>query len=78
MEPRWALLVQTDPARLFRATPRPIHPAGGTSLGSQPEGQQAVSEPNRENLTGRVNGWKHILNTLTIHYGDRIDAAGHR
>ena len=28
--------------------------------------------PNRENLTGRINGWKQILNTLTIHYGDRI------
>ncbi len=27
---------------------------------------------NRENLTGRTNGWKHILNTLSIHYGDRI------
>jgi transposase-like protein len=27
---------------------------------------------NRENMTGRINGWKHILNTLTIHYGDRI------
>ena len=28
--------------------------------------------PNRENLTGRINGWKQILNTLTVHYGDRI------
>ena len=28
--------------------------------------------PNRENLTGKINGWKHILNALTIHYGDRI------
>ncbi len=27
---------------------------------------------NRENLTGKTNGWKTILNTLTIHYGDRI------
>jgi putative transposase len=27
---------------------------------------------NRENLTGRIGGWKHILNTLTIHYGERI------
>ena len=27
---------------------------------------------NRENMTGKINGWKHILNTLTIHYGDRI------
>ena len=28
--------------------------------------------PNRQDLVGRVNGWKTILNTLTIHYGDRI------
>jgi transposase-like protein len=28
--------------------------------------------PNRENLTGRINGWKNILNVLTIHYGERI------
>ena len=29
---------------------------------------------NRENLTGQINGWKQILNTLTIHYGDRVAA----
>lgn len=28
--------------------------------------------PNRENMTGRIHGWKHILNALTVHYGDRI------
>jgi transposase-like protein len=27
---------------------------------------------NRENLTGRTNGWKAILNALTVHYADRI------
>ena len=27
---------------------------------------------NRSNPTGRINGWKGILNTLTIHYHDRI------
>jgi hypothetical protein len=26
---------------------------------------------NRANPTGKVNGWKQILNALTIHYGDR-------
>ena len=26
----------------------------------------------RGNLTGKTNGWKTILNTLTVHYGDRI------
>ena len=30
---------------------------------------------NRQNPTGRINSWKHILNTLTIHYSDRITAA---
>jgi TnpA family transposase len=27
---------------------------------------------NRTNPTGRINGWKKILNTLTMHYGDRV------
>ena len=27
---------------------------------------------NRTNLTGKTNGWKTILNTLTVRYGDRI------
>lgn len=31
--------------------------------------------PNRTNPTGQINGWKTILNALTIHYGDRIEAA---
>jgi putative transposase len=30
--------------------------------------------PGRPNLSGKTNGWKHILNALTIHHGDRIDA----
>jgi putative transposase len=30
--------------------------------------------PNRANPTGRVAGWKNILNALTIHYGDRVAA----
>lgn len=33
---------------------------------------------NRENMTGQIAGWKHILNALTIHYGDRITAASYR
>jgi putative transposase len=33
-----------------------------------------TKRPNRENLTGQINGWKRILNTLTIHYGDRVAA----
>jgi putative transposase len=31
--------------------------------------------PNKSNPTGRINGWKKILNILTMHYGDRIQAA---
>jgi putative transposase len=31
--------------------------------------------PNRSNPTGRINAWKTILNALTIHYGDRLQAA---
>jgi putative transposase len=31
--------------------------------------------PNRANPAGRINSWKPILNALTIHYGDRIQAA---
>jgi transposase-like protein len=33
--------------------------------------------PNRENLTGKINGWKHILNALTVHYGERVEATNH-
>ncbi len=29
--------------------------------------------PNRANPTGRIPGWKSILNTLAITYGDRLD-----
>lgn len=28
----------------------------------------------RSNLTGKTNGWKTTLNTLTVRYGDRIAA----
>jgi transposase-like protein len=33
---------------------------------------------NRENLTGKINGWKGILNTLSTHYGDRINQHVHQ
>jgi putative transposase len=29
-------------------------------------------QANRENMTGRINNWKSVLNTLAIHYGDRL------
>jgi transposase-like protein len=31
--------------------------------------------PNRADLIGKINGWKEILNALTIHYGERLNAA---
>jgi putative transposase len=30
---------------------------------------------NRQDMTGKINGWKTILNTLHVHYGDRITGA---
>jgi putative transposase len=27
---------------------------------------------NRQNISGRIGGWKDILNTLAMFYGDRI------
>jgi hypothetical protein len=30
---------------------------------------------NREDMTGKINGRKTILNTLHVHYSDRIEAA---
>src|SRR5215216_5889438 len=30
---------------------------------------------NRSNPTGKINGWKQILNALTIHYSDRLAIA---
>ena len=33
------------------------------------------NRPNRSDLVGRINGWKQILNALTIHYGDRLNGA---
>jgi hypothetical protein len=29
--------------------------------------------PNRSHPTGKINGWKSILNTLAITYGDRLN-----
>jgi len=26
-------------------------------------------------MKGKINGWKHILNALSTHYGDRINEA---
>jgi putative transposase len=32
-----------------------------------------AKQKNRENLSGKINGWKAILNTLSTHYGARIN-----
>jgi transposase-like protein len=34
-----------------------------------------AQRPNRQDIVGRMNGWKQILNALTMHYGDRITGA---
>jgi len=34
--------------------------------------------PGKKNATGQVLGWKIILNALTIHYGDRIEASANQ
>jgi hypothetical protein len=43
-------------ARLFRATPRAIHPADGTSFASQPTGgRQFMSQPAEQTATLRTS-----------------------
>jgi hypothetical protein len=45
-----------SPARLFRATPRPVRPADGLSIGSQPAGdRQFVSQPAEQTETLRTS-----------------------
>ncbi|HEY9562428.1 MAG TPA: IS256 family transposase [Nocardioides sp.] len=34
--------------------------------------------PNRENLTGKISGWKIILNALSVHYGDRLETTNNK
>ena len=60
-------------------------PAGRPPPGPLPNEQAALKvlylvaterRKNRANPSGRSNAWKPILNALTIHYGDRIQAAG--
>ena len=33
---------------------------------------------NRSDMTGKISGWRTVLNTLTVHYGDRITGASNR
>ncbi len=65
---------------VFRAAP---HPADRRTRvrGHFPTEQAALKvlylvattrRKNRANMTGRINGWKPILNALTVHHGDRI------
>jgi hypothetical protein len=42
--------------------------------GALPGGQR--KKVGKSNPVGKINGWKPILDALTIHYGDRIAAAG--
>jgi len=51
-------------------TSRALSERAGRTQGALPRGDAATED--RENMTGRTNGWKAILNALTVHYGDRI------
>ena len=53
-------------------TPRPLPQRASRAEGALPRRHPKREEP--ANLTGKINGWKNILNALTIHYGDRIAA----
>lgn len=60
--------------------PDPV-PTGRASSQALPDEQAALkvlylvttqNRSNRADVVGRINGWKPILNALTIHYGDRV------
>jgi hypothetical protein len=40
-----------------------------------PGSRRVHANRNRDNMTGKINGWKHILNTLGTHDGDGINEA---
>jgi hypothetical protein len=74
---------RSGPGTWSTASSRPI-PAGRPSAGALPLEQAALkvlhlcvkrTDKNRSNPTGRVPGWKKILNTLVVTYGERIEAA---
>ena len=69
-----AIEIAQRPVPQGRPTPWALpHRAVGVE-GALPR-RHRTKRPNRANPTGQINGWKTILNTLTIHYGDRIEAA---
>ena len=78
---------QTAPTerRLSRRRPliRPCANALHPERGHFPNDQAALKmlylvattkRVNRSNMTGQINGWKQIINTLIVHYGERISA----
>ncbi|MGH9025789.1 MAG: hypothetical protein ACRDWD_06715 [Acidimicrobiia bacterium] len=50
--------------------------AGGAFATTRTSSQAIGDCPGAEaqTPTGKINGWKTILNTLTVHYGDRVTA----
>jgi hypothetical protein len=56
-----------------RAAPRPLPQRAGRVESALPGCHR--DEKNRTNPSARINAWKPILNALTIHYSDRIQAA---
>jgi putative transposase len=70
--PRLQISIESLNSRFRRATSR---------RGHFPNEQAAMKvlyltvqerRPNRSNPTGQINGWKSILNTLAMTYGDRL------
>jgi hypothetical protein len=59
-----------------RASPEPRGDhLGGAEASGEPRLVATKRRKNRTNPRGRINAWKPILNALTIHYRDRIQAA---
>ena len=56
-----------------RPPPRPL--PHRTSRASQPLPRRDAEAEESRKQSGKINGWKSILNTLTVHYGDRIAAS---
>jgi hypothetical protein len=68
---------------IVRRSRRGTFPNTGPGRGHFPNEQAALKvlysvatqqRKNRQDMSGKINGWKHIVNTLTVHYGDRIEA----
>ena len=69
--------IQSLNARFRRAVRHRGHFPNEQSATESPLPCRHQRRPNRGDLTGQIRGWKHILNTLIMHYGDRIAAGSY-